>query len=794
MRFFPKTKISCACRGDGVAYIEIIGVQPFDSVRVSTDKGIDLPASVLSLRKNRYIIVFPLVKTSYYILKAANNSWSLSITSLELAFRSKFAYACNRAAALCLKNSDLDESATCLSIRFVQVINDGDTCIARARIDVPHYVSCEAAINATVVNAWGIPIDSKLICMEDCKSALDDYGRPVRRLIFSVRLSCNKHFIGIFASVSDRSCQPCGCMLLDDAYESLCNNFTDATMDAMHNPSYHRWWKRHKPNKEELCVQSAFVFKEAPKFSIVVPLFYTPLIFFNAMYASVLRQSYSNWELIFINASLEDSRLAKRLSAINDTRVTILETENMGIAENTNKGIKVAQGDYICFLDHDDMLAPNALYEYARAITLYSDIDLLYCDEDRFDARGRHKAPFFKPDFSPELLRAHNYITHFLCVSKTCVQRTGFMDAVFDGAQDYDYILRASENARKVFHVSQVLYHWRMHDGSTSVNSESKTYAKQAGLRAVRAHCERMGFKASVELTEMPFAYRVVRASRDWGCVDIVIPNKDHSDLLSDCLESILKLSTYQNYRIVIVENNSKEPETFVCYKRFLALDSRIRVVTWQGRFNYSKVVNFGAQQSKSSYILFLNNDTKVISPDFLESMLGYFEDQTVGVVGAKLLYADGSVQHAGVGVGLQGAAAHLFVSLPENAGGYFDRARLPQNLSAVTGACQLVKRSVYEQVGGYSEDFSIGYNDIDFCLKTIRAGYRIVYTPYALLNHYEFSSRGRDMRDDRMHRVEQETTLLHDCWPKIFEKGDPYLNSNLSSDSCYFDLGKIDG
>lgn len=784
-------KVVRACRGDGVAYVEVAGANARNLVLVSTAKGRMLPASIVPLGQEACAIVFPLVESSFYVVESRDRSWSFKMGATELKLRSKLAYALQRTQVLRLRDCDFGEAAPCLNVRFIQVVEDGLEAKVRARIDIPDSVSKDASICMNVLDAVGAATDLRPIVMEDCKDAVDERNRAVRRITVALRLPIGNHKVCLAASVEDGSSQSGGCALLDDTYAALCSGFLDVSMGAMYDHSYHAWWESHRVSGDDLRVQARRSFDRSPLFSIVVPLFRTPIAFFDAMYASVRDQSYGNWELILVNASPEDPSLAHKLSSLKDERVVVFEVENDGIAQNTNVGIEAARGDFICFLDHDDVLSPDALYEYASIVDIFPDVDILYCDEDRFDAQGWHSAPFFKPDFSPELLRAHNYITHFLCVSSECVSRIGLMDGLFDGAQDYDFTLRVVECARRVVHVPRVLYHWRMHEASTSMNPESKTYAKDAGLCAVEAHCDRMGFKASVERTDMPFAYRIVRDPRDWGRVDIVIPTKDHAHLLQACVESILKACTYANYRIVIVENNSEELETFECYQNLQALDDRVSVVTWPEEFNYSKIVNFGAAQGDGRYILFLNNDTEVITPDFLETMLGYFEDEGVGVVGAKLLYADGTVQHAGVGVGLLGAAAHLFTSLPADAGGYFDRARLPQNLSAVTGACQLVRRDIYERVGGYTEDFAVGYNDVDFCLKTVRAGYRVVCTPYARMSHYEFSSRGRDMCGERMERVRKETDLLRSRWPEFFEGSDPYLNPNLSKDSCYFALGE---
>lgn len=785
-------KIRRACRGDGVAFLEVADLCAHKGATLCSAEGNKLPCACLDTGTDRGVFVFPLVRTRGYMFTFKQGNAQQFISSAWLALRSKLTYAVERSYAASLRDCDRSEHASCISVRFTQVVEDGQIVVVRAAVDIPHSAKPDAQLALQVVDATGFPIERELFILEDCAHALSDNGFALRRVSIALRLPIDDHGVGVVASVDDGYTQCAGCMLLDDTYAALRFGFLDATKDAAHDPAYQNWWLHHKICDELYDEQKNHSFTASPYFSIIVPLFCTPLAFFEYMYASVCAQSYERWQLVLVNASPPDSKLTRRLKNLTDKRVVLIQTKNEGIAHNTNVGILAAAGDYLCFLDHDDALARDALFAYAQEIESHPTCDLIYCDEDRFTGRMEVRTPFFKPDYSPELLRAHNYITHFLCVSKTAQERIGLMDARFDGAQDYDFILRISECARCISHIPRVLYHWRIHAGSTSAHPQSKSYASEAGRAALQAHCDRIGMQAYVHQTSYPFAYQVIHRRGDFGGVDIVIPTKDNAAFLRRCVTSLLTRCTYQNYRITLVENNSCDPATFACYDELLLQDKRIRLVRWNDEFNYSRIINFGAQQATKPYLLFLNNDTEVITPDFLETMLGYASDKGVGVVGAKLLFADQTIQHAGVGVGLFDGAAHLFTSLPGSAGGYFERACLPQNLSAVTGAVQLVRKEVFDQVGGYTEDFAIGYNDVDFCLKVRHAGYRIVYTPYAQLTHYEFASRGRDVYGQRMERVKQETALLQRRWPRYFKQGDPYLNPNLSRTSQYCALGQV--
>lgn len=518
-------------------------------------------------------------------------------------------------------------------------------------------------------------------------------------------------------------------------------------------------------------------------FSVVVPLYKTPVPYFDVMCASVINQTYANWELILVNASPEDKDLMLAIKNLDDARIKIVELQdNKGIAENTNEGIRAASGDYIAFFDHDDVLELNTLYEYAKALAEDPSIDALYCDEDLLNERGEYLLPHFKPDFNLDLLRCHNYITHFLTVRSSLAKEL-MLNSDFDGAQDYDFVLRITEKTEHIKHIGKVLYHWRMHSGSTAGNPESKTYADEAGRKALEQHLGRYALPAVVTSTKNPFVYHVAYEVQDNPLVSILIPNKDNAEVLKRCIDSILEKTTYANFEIIIIENNSCSAEILEYYD-YLKCDDRIRVVIWDREFNYSAINNFGATYAKGDYLLLLNNDTEVIEPNWMYVMLSYCQRNDVGIVGARLLYPDDTVQHAGVFMKKCDSADdsagpnHIFMHLDKNDGGYMERSLRPQDLSAVTAACMMVKRSVYDKVGGFDEQFSVAYNDVDFCLRVREIGSRVVYVPDVKLYHYESLSRGADDEGSGLSnyaRFISEQGLLRSRWSKYYAVGDPY-------------------
>lgn len=548
---------------------------------------------------------------------------------------------------------------------------------------------------------------------------------------------------------------------------------------------YDTWLRIMRVSRQELFEQRKTKFSYAPKFSVVVPLYHTPAKFLKDLVRSMMYQSYANWELCLVNASPEDRHLTSLLEnwAMRDKRIRVIRLEkNLGIAQNTNAGIAASTGEFIAFLDHDDFLEPDALFCYVDALNKDKTIDVFYSDEDKTDEYAAHYFyPHFKSDFNIDLLHANNYMCHFLAVRKSIVDAVGGLNEKFDGAQDYDFVLRLTENTKKIYHCPRILYHWRCSNQSTAANQGNKMYAIHAGKAALNAHYKRIGWNARAQEGAVDGWYQTKFTLKEEPLVSILIPNKDHTDDLDVCLNSFFERADYQNYEFIIIENNSVLPETFAYYEKIEKEHDNVKVVYWEAGFNYSAINNFGFKFAKGDYIMLLNNDVELITPDIFQSMLGFCMRPEVGIVGAKLLYNDHTVQHAGVLVGAGGLADHVFKGIHEDDPGYMGRAISSQDVSAVTAACLLVKRSVYEEVGGLEDEFQVAFNDVDFCLKVRKAGYLIVYDADVKLFHYESKSRGMEDTTERFIRFGNEMMLLNSKWDILSTFVDPYYNPNLS-------------
>ena len=549
---------------------------------------------------------------------------------------------------------------------------------------------------------------------------------------------------------------------------------------------YQTWLKENKVTKKELNQQRKTVFQENIKFSLVVPLYKTDKYLLKALVDSVLAQTYSNWELCLSDGSGADSPIRSILEEYQkkDPRIKVVFNEKqLQISDNTNAAIGIATGNYIAFADHDDTLAEEAFYQMAKEISQHPEADLIYSDEDIIDIRGNRLFPHFKPDFNPDYLCCVNYICHLVVVKRTLLDRTGFLRPEYDGSQDFDFLLRCTEHtdSEKIRHIPKILYHWRSHEGSTAGNPDDKPYAVIAGEKALAGHYERMGIKAEVEYTGCPVVFRTHFAIEGDPKVSILIPNKDHTEDLNKCVTSILGKSTWKNIQIIVIENNSEREETFRYYEELENRYPQVKVVTWNGPFNYSAINNFGAKYADGDYFLLLNNDTEVITPEWLENMIGYCQREDVGIVGAKLLYPDNTVQHAGVVVGIAGFAGHILTGYDRYATGYLWRLATTQDESAVTGACLMVKRSVFEELHGLDESFAVGLNDIDFCLRARALGKLVVFTPEACLYHYESKSRGLENTPEKKARLQKEVDHFRERYRDFLKKGDPYYNPNLS-------------
>lgn len=552
------------------------------------------------------------------------------------------------------------------------------------------------------------------------------------------------------------------------------------------------------PTPEQAAQQRNAKFDKMVKISILVPVYNTPLNFLNEMIESVMNQTYQNWELCLADGSDDaHERVGARCQEYRekDKRIVYKKlAENGGIAANTNACYTMAAGEYIGLFDHDDVLHPSALYEYVKVIN-EQGADYIYCDETTFKGESINNmiTLHFKPDYAPDNLRANNYICHFSVFSRKLLEGTELFRSGFDGSQDHDMILRLTSSARKVVHVPKLLYYWRSHKASTASDISAKPYAIAAAKGAVADHLARSGFKnfeiKSTRAFDTIFEIKYEILSEDR--ISILIPNKDHVEDLRRCIDSIRERSTYGNYEIIVIENNSADKAVFDYYNT-LKEQKDITVVTYSGAFNYAKLNNFGAGFATGKYLLLLNNDTQVISMNWLEAMLMYAQRPDVGAVGAKLYYGDRTIQHAGVviGLGAHRTAGHTHYKINYDNLGYMGRLCYAQNVSAVTGACLMVRKSLYDALGGLDETFAVALNDVDFCLRIREKGYLNVFTPFAELYHFESASRGSDLVDEeKAARYETESALFRERWKEQLAKGDPYYNPNFSLDHSDYSM-----
>jgi len=554
---------------------------------------------------------------------------------------------------------------------------------------------------------------------------------------------------------------------------------------ALKLDDYQKWIYYNEPTKKEIEKQKSNNWKYEPKISVIVPMYNTNVKYFEELVNNMIGQTYTNWELCLADGSKKENN--KIIEICNkDERIKYkFLNENKGISQNTNEALKLATGDYIALLDHDDLLPIFALYEVVKTINENPDVEFIYSDEDKI-MNNKRMDPHFKPDFAIDTLRSVNYICHFSIFKKELMEKLGGFRTEFDGAQDYDIILRMSELTNKIVHIPKVLYHWRIHSNSTAAATagDAKPYAFEAGKKAIESHLERMKIKAKVEHGISLGIYRIIYELNENPKVSIIIPNMDHIDELKVCIDSILNKTTYKNYEIIVVENNSKENSTFKYYEE-LEKNEKIKVVYYkEKKFNYSKIINFGVKQASGDYIVQLNNDTELLSLNWLEELLGHLtQRKDIGAIGVKLYYPDNTIQHNGVIIGIGGVGGHILKNLPKDERGYFARDSFVQNLSAVTAACIISKKEIYEEVNYMDESFEVAFNDLDFCLKIREKGYLILIDPFVEFIHYESKSRGYEDTEEKIKRFQGEIERFQTKWKTILENGDSYFNPNFRID-----------
>ena len=562
--------------------------------------------------------------------------------------------------------------------------------------------------------------------------------------------------------------------------KSLMSHYADTFRNNRTQGDYLAWITRHELPIAETALD------HQPLISVLVPVYRPEINDFRACLESVLAQSYRNLELCLVDDASGSAELTAVLDEYRkrDDRVhVIVHDHNKHISHTSNTALAHASGEYVALLDHDDVLATQALYLMVEAIQQSPEAVVVYSDEDKLDEQGRRHDPHFKSGWNPDLLLSQNYISHLGMYLTERVREVGGFRVGLEGSQDHDLVLRVTHGltASQVVHVPRVLYHWRAGKGSTALNSGEKDYTSQAGLKAVQDYLAEHYAHASVSLGSLPNTYRVNWPVIGEPLVSLIVPTRDGVDILKPCVEALLERTNYQHFELLILDNQSSCDETLAFMQEVTQRDSRVRVLQWNHPFNYSSINNFGVQESRGDIIGLINNDIEPINPQWLDDMIGQVQREEIGCVGAKLYYPNNTVQHAGVILGIGGVAGHAHKYFHRNETGYFSRLMLPQNLSAVTAACLLVRREVFLEVGGLNEEhLAVAYNDVDFCLKVRDAGYRNLWTPYAELYHHESVSRGRDHSGEKQARAEREDAYMMKTWGDALTT-DPFYNPNLT-------------
>lgn len=805
--------ITGLCRGNGKGYVQVVVPEncPSDLIAYATTSngqvlacsvyelgfpGEDKHASALrgmniSEEGRQVVVCVPLLdgtKLSVDVFAQNTVIGSFVFSPLWTKIRSRLTYRYKPELAARIRDIDrvLLHGQPYAFVLGIYPLNEKYK-VCRFRIVVPNDSRIDYQVD--IVDQDAKSVGCNLVILEDSEvTDRRDSNIMLRELTYSVTLDNAVATLCISARPTTAGrWGGCFVCLLPEQTNSFLTAGRDFERHASVESGYINWFTQNRANAADLLNQKVVIetWEEKPLVSIITPVFRPDADFLNSMIDSVLKQSYTNFELVLINASGDCPSVNKVLSQCIDSRVKIYNIDNLGIVGNTNFGISKARGDYLAFIDHDDIIEPDALYQYVSTIRQYPDADLLYCDEDHLK-EGHYYWPTFKPAFNRDLLYAHNYITHMLMVSRWVLERIELSEEDVNGAQDYDLTLKSSEKARRICAIPHMLYHWREHENSTSQNLNSKPYAIRAGQIALQKHFDRSGIEVTVENRTEPCAYRVKYAYQPK--VSIVIPTKDHIDLLSRCIQSVMDKTCYPNFEIICVENNSVEQETFEYYQKIEKQYDNVRIVTWPNSgFNYSSICNWGAQYATGDLLLFLNNDTEVISANWLSSMAGRFLRQEVGVCGAKLCNIDNLVQHGGVLV-VPGGCDYLNSNLSRYAAGYMNSLRFPFDCAAVTGACQMVRKSYFERVGGFDEKLAVSFSDIDLCLKIGKEGYLTVFEPEAELYHRESSSRGRDdSNSDVLMRFEKERYLFYSKWSNV--KRGQFLNINLNQYDGHFKI-----
>ena len=809
----PALHVRATCRGEGLGYV-VVGSKDriSDFCVIACDgQGTSVPVSWFPLEeegvrrrltgrdRSAFVLVLPLFSCDVRITCVVDGRAVRTVTfsALSSKFASRALTLSSPEVAHELRGFERTHGAGRTQVRIVEGWPTRDGLVSwRVEVRFPTH---DAAATATleVMGSDGRMLGCETICLEDhVVPDARDASRHVRLVTFSALIEEACTSFCCMARIGDDDALMGFDAMNAPRGASLVAASRSRTGGAATDGSYARWFERHRASDAELAWQREQYarLEHRPLISLVMCVYRPEPDYLAHAISSVVAQTYAHFELIVVNASGVCAGVDDVLSSVRDERVRVVKVQNASIAENTNAGIARATGEFVGFIDHDDVLEPDCLWHYVQAIAAHPEVDLLYCDEDHL--RDAHVAsPALKGPMNVGKLYCHNYVTHLLMVSARSLGLTERSGADVSGAQDYDLTLKVMEVAREVVHVPRVLYHWREHALSTSAGAAQKPYAHKAGALALARHLERRGIAAVVEDGVVPCSYHVRFELAERPLVSVVIPTRDQATLLERCVGTLLERTSYESLEVVLVENGSVEDETFALYERLCAQDQRVHVVSWLpakagAPFNYSAVVNFGVARTHGDYVVVLNNDTEVIEGGWLEEMLGQFARPEVGLVGAKLLFADDTVQHVGMVANPDGNLCHVCRNLARDAFGAGFWAQMPGDQTMVTGACHMFRRSLFEEVGGYDERLGVGYNDADLCLRVREAGFVVTLAADALLYHREFATRGREVKDARLAaRHLKERSYFIARHPELVASGDPALNPNCDPYSAYFEL-----
>ncbi len=548
---------------------------------------------------------------------------------------------------------------------------------------------------------------------------------------------------------------------------------------------YQKWLNKNYPRTADLCkmTETLSVFHRKPVISVIVPVFNTPKHFLRAAIESVLQQIYPHWELCIADDASSEPHIKEILKEYlgRDERIKVIfRNENGHISRASNTALKLATGEFVALLDHDDVMTPDALYEVVLMLNRFPDADMIYSDEDKIQDDGQLRDPFFKPDWCPDSFLSRMYTAHLGIYRRRLIEKVGGFRVGYEGSQDYDLVLRLTEETDKIFHIPKVLYHWRIHDNSTASSLANKNYATDAAKKAISEALSRRNESATV--LPAPGGYHLVRyAIQDFKLVSIIIPTKNLGNTLDTCLKSIFEKTKYPHYEVILIDNGSTETKALEVINKWNVKEpSRLKCEPLNIPFNYSKLNNYAVKRSNGDYLLFLNNDTEVLREDWIDAMVEQAQRPCIGAVGGLLLYPDDTIQHAGVISGIGDVAGHSHKYYPANANGYFGQIQTINNYSAITAACLMCRRDVFDKVGGFEEELTVAFNDVDFCFKIVEQGYRNIYLPHVVLYHHESKSRGYEDTAEKLFRANDEVKYMQRKWLDKIGR-DPCYNPNLT-------------